>query len=158
MECHAGFLFLSINHCIPCDLSIQESFEAQQYYVQDQSRSTLLLNLQRQTVDSTSAFIIERDGRGPYIHFAYPIGGPVTPNDEMRHDIAKRRNSSFASFVPDVLPIQLPSHAISPVIARPKVGSTASSSPRDPDSTNSNKLQTPGSKTAEPKFQGNQEG
>ena len=111
--------------------SIQESFGSKEFEVQNQSSSELLSNLRHPNFDSNSVLVIEHDGCGPYCHFAPPIGGPAAPNDEMRHDIAQRRNSSFASFVPEVLPIQLPTgkeallDAASPVITRPKVSATA---------------------------------
>ena len=112
--------------------SIQESFGAKEFEVQNQSSSVLLSDLRHPNFESNSVLVIEHDGCGPYSHFAFPIGGPAAPNDEMRHDIAQRRNSSFASFVPEVLPIQLPTgkeallDAASPVVTRPKVSDTAS--------------------------------
>ena len=56
---------------------------------------------------SPSVVIISRDSRGPYSHFTYPIGGPVVSSHGNK-DVMKRNELAVASYVPDVLPIQLP--------------------------------------------------
>ena len=58
--------------------------------------------------ESYSKVIISQDGRGPYSHFIYPIGGPVAPIDKIGTDRVNKRGSVVPSYVPEVLPIQLP--------------------------------------------------
>ena len=77
--------------------------------------------------ESHSKVIISQDGRGPYSHFIYPIGGPVAPIDKIGTDRVSKRGSVPASYVPEVLPIQLPTgnegavDMASPTLERPKV-------------------------------------
>jgi hypothetical protein len=76
--------------------------------------------------ESHSKVIISQDGRGPYSHFIYPIGGPVAPIDKIGTNRVKKQGSAVASFVPEVLPIQLPTgkegavDMASPTPERPK--------------------------------------
>jgi hypothetical protein len=58
--------------------------------------------------ESHSKVIISQDGRGPYFHLIYPIGGRVAPIDKIGTDRVNKRGSVVVSNVPELLPIQLP--------------------------------------------------
>jgi hypothetical protein len=83
-------------------------------------------NIKPAKESSQDTFIITGDGRGAYCHFAYPIGGPVAPDNQIGKDSA-RRGSLAVPYLPDVLSIQLPTgkEAPSPYSVRPTITAVA---------------------------------
>lgn len=73
--------------------------------------------------ETSSKLVIENDGRGPFYHFSFPLGGlqQFSKNDtaDVRGD---KRMSIVGSKVPDVLPIRLATGKETPLDASSPVG------------------------------------
>lgn len=91
---------------------------------------------------TVSKRIIENDGRGPFAHFAFPVGGLPSADEEMERHIRARRVSVLTTRIPDVLPIQLPTGDEVPLdVASPK--SKRKDGPIEPSLNGLSELQIP---------------